>query len=332
MNGRLYDPVVGRFLSPDIVIQNPASTQNYNRYSYCLNNPLRYTDPSGYEYLMRTFNPHTNGQAEGGPSRFKKEGTSNGDITSDGYYYDSGQYYYGFGTPVSYEEVHNNYILPNGISPNSPEFRLYTHISSTLGYQTGTMVDGFNYNGRLYEFSNPISISTLYATNSGGSNGLNIASNFNTLAGYGTDGVLFLLAAQEGSRRAAVLPSVNGRANFYINSNKYLNKLSVIGKGAGYTFFGIGATLSVVQFGLNPTWGQGAKSTADIIAGYGALTPAAPLSLIYFGIDIGFAGNGKSGWENVIDANVQHQIRIQEFQSGMTPFGRGLHNGLMNWY
>jgi len=37
MNGRLYDPLVGRFLSPDNVIQNPASTQNYNRYTYCLN-------------------------------------------------------------------------------------------------------------------------------------------------------------------------------------------------------------------------------------------------------------------------------------------------------
>jgi len=47
MNGRLYDPVVGRFLSPDSYIQNPGFTQNYNRYSYCLNNPLKYTDPSG---------------------------------------------------------------------------------------------------------------------------------------------------------------------------------------------------------------------------------------------------------------------------------------------
>ncbi|MGB9748079.1 MAG: RHS repeat domain-containing protein, partial [Bacteroidales bacterium] len=48
MNGRVYDPCLGRFLSPDIVVQNPASTQDYNRYSYVLNNPLKYTDPSGY--------------------------------------------------------------------------------------------------------------------------------------------------------------------------------------------------------------------------------------------------------------------------------------------
>jgi hypothetical protein len=47
-NGRVYDPVVGRFLSPDPVIQSPDFTQNYNGYSYCLNNPLKYIDPSGY--------------------------------------------------------------------------------------------------------------------------------------------------------------------------------------------------------------------------------------------------------------------------------------------
>ncbi len=47
MNGRLYDPVIARFFSPDNFVQAPGFTQSYNRYSYCLNNPLQYTDPSG---------------------------------------------------------------------------------------------------------------------------------------------------------------------------------------------------------------------------------------------------------------------------------------------
>ncbi|APZ47808.1 hypothetical protein BW723_16555 [Polaribacter reichenbachii] len=47
MNGRMYEAKLGRFLSPDNYIQNPQNTQNYNRYSYVLNNPLKYTDPSG---------------------------------------------------------------------------------------------------------------------------------------------------------------------------------------------------------------------------------------------------------------------------------------------
>ena len=48
MNGRLYDPILGRMLSPDVLIQDDRSSQAYNRYSYCFNNPLRFTDPSGY--------------------------------------------------------------------------------------------------------------------------------------------------------------------------------------------------------------------------------------------------------------------------------------------
>ena len=47
MNGRLYDPVVGRFLSPDPFVQSPEFSQNFNRYSYCLNNPLIYVDKDG---------------------------------------------------------------------------------------------------------------------------------------------------------------------------------------------------------------------------------------------------------------------------------------------
>lgn len=54
MNARLYDPALGRFLSPDPYVQAPDFSQNFNRYSYCLNNPLRFTDPSG-ELLFSWF-------------------------------------------------------------------------------------------------------------------------------------------------------------------------------------------------------------------------------------------------------------------------------------
>ena len=47
MNARLYDPILGRFLSPDPYVQDPFYSQNFNRYSYCWNNPLRFTDPDG---------------------------------------------------------------------------------------------------------------------------------------------------------------------------------------------------------------------------------------------------------------------------------------------
>lgn len=48
MNGRVYDPLVARFMSGDPLIQNPLDGQSYNRYSYVLNNPTNLTDPTGF--------------------------------------------------------------------------------------------------------------------------------------------------------------------------------------------------------------------------------------------------------------------------------------------
>ena len=56
VNARLYDPAIGRFLSPDPYVQMPDFSQNFNRYSYCLNNPLKFTDPSG-EFFFSFFIP-----------------------------------------------------------------------------------------------------------------------------------------------------------------------------------------------------------------------------------------------------------------------------------
>jgi RHS repeat-associated protein len=47
MNGRIYDPVQGRMLSPDNYVPAPWNTQGYNRYNYANNNPLIYVDPDG---------------------------------------------------------------------------------------------------------------------------------------------------------------------------------------------------------------------------------------------------------------------------------------------
>ena len=48
MNGRIYDPQTGRFLSPDPVVQAPGYSQSWNRYSYVMGNPVSFNDPSGY--------------------------------------------------------------------------------------------------------------------------------------------------------------------------------------------------------------------------------------------------------------------------------------------
>ena len=56
MNARLYDAALGRFLSPDPYVQMPDFSQNFNRYSYCLNNPLIYVDEDG-EFIFSFFLP-----------------------------------------------------------------------------------------------------------------------------------------------------------------------------------------------------------------------------------------------------------------------------------
>lgn len=48
MNGRIYDPLLGRFLSADTFVQDAGDLQAYNRYSYVATNPLTSTDRSGF--------------------------------------------------------------------------------------------------------------------------------------------------------------------------------------------------------------------------------------------------------------------------------------------
>ena len=46
-NARYYDPAIGRFITPDSIVPNPLNGQDYNRYTYVRNNPIKYNDPTG---------------------------------------------------------------------------------------------------------------------------------------------------------------------------------------------------------------------------------------------------------------------------------------------
>jgi RHS repeat-associated protein len=55
MNGRVFDPLIGRFLQADPFIQAPNNLQTYDRFGYCMASPLICTDPSGYSWLSKTW-------------------------------------------------------------------------------------------------------------------------------------------------------------------------------------------------------------------------------------------------------------------------------------
>jgi len=79
MNGRVYEPTLGRFLSADPVVQNPDSTQGLNRYTYANNNPLSFTDPSGFFSIGKIFKAIGNaiGNIVGGIAKVAKKALQN---------------------------------------------------------------------------------------------------------------------------------------------------------------------------------------------------------------------------------------------------------------
>jgi len=55
MGGRIYDPTLGRFMSADPIVKGLSNVESYNRYSYVLNSPMSFTDPSGYSWLSKAW-------------------------------------------------------------------------------------------------------------------------------------------------------------------------------------------------------------------------------------------------------------------------------------
>ena len=158
MNGRMYDPKLGRFLSPDILVQDAGNTQNYNRYSYCVNNPLAYTDPSGYEQLPDGYLGDNGDGRHGTPFNFNVSLPVNynggniwgGGMGNSGF---EGMY----GTWASSFENHNTYIngqwVKNSSIVRSDRIDYYVNMLNNMlnpqvAGQSGNpiaAVDGYNF-------------------------------------------------------------------------------------------------------------------------------------------------------------------------------------------
>jgi len=86
MNGRVYDPGLGRFLSADPHVTNPRNLQSYNRYSYVLNSPLNYIDPTGYSEDGSSSDSDSNSGSNQNSDSFSDSDSGGATRLSDGTY------------------------------------------------------------------------------------------------------------------------------------------------------------------------------------------------------------------------------------------------------
>jgi RHS repeat-associated protein len=121
MNGRVFDPTIARFLSADPYIQAPFNTQSFNRYTYTLNNPLKYTDPSGYNWDSNWGSTESIG-FDGGTVSFDQRGNYSVD-------YDNGT---GFGHSVGHDYSYGSNGSYSVSSPNGTQASYGGDIQSNI--------------------------------------------------------------------------------------------------------------------------------------------------------------------------------------------------------
>src|SRR6056297_1275522 len=219
MNGRVYDPVLARFLSPDPFVQFPGIADGLNRYGYVMNNPLNFTDPSGYktdpngrdfsafgDYWWNLYentpgmtsgifyyrgwcyskNPRgwiiMGNNFTGEPVGFAPGGTYNSSNANHAWEYDYDN------------NIYRNRLTGESHNPRTSDFdRFFNRLSSDLGYERWVFEGALFFyeqegksnlyvNGHLNKYDGS---SSLIAANGGGSDGLSL-SDINTGLAFGT--------------------------------------------------------------------------------------------------------------------------------------------------
>ncbi|MCR5696877.1 MAG: RHS repeat-associated core domain-containing protein [Marinilabiliaceae bacterium] len=142
MNGRFYDPQLGRFLSPDPYVQDMTNPQNFNRYSYCLNNPLKYTDPSGMQLVIDNgampYNEFNDGIRKHAPTvPIHTRRGSNGGYGYGSYGYSS----YGYNASAASYGINGTYNFLNSLEGSRSGYvfydpsKIYDYISSGMSFK-----------------------------------------------------------------------------------------------------------------------------------------------------------------------------------------------------
>ena len=306
MNGRMYDPVVGRFLGVDPVVQAPEYSQSYNGYSYCWNNPLKYTDPSGYLLDAESW------QRAMYESSLRRTGVSQSDIwmlenDSDWETY--------FDNPYTCSDVARLSYISNYSTLHGKRSGYYVieYVDNkgkiTHPKKLSEMGSLPEYVVRLWFI--PISQDGLTASGGGGMPGW--ASDANTgvnafLVGNGAKTELLDYAVRtnyKSARKSSQFNKLRPTQQAWRTTNtlgktgsQYLKYV----KGLGYVGAGLTTTYSAVNAGSyyyngGTDWQVGAKATLDVImTGVGFLGPIGfGISAIYFVVDVagGFGDFGE---------------------------------------
>ncbi|MFA5971547.1 MAG: RHS repeat-associated core domain-containing protein [Lentimicrobiaceae bacterium] len=244
MNGRMYDPVIGRVLSPDAFVQAPGYTQSYNRYSYCMNNPLKYTDPSGNTFLAKmegiydydgggfwyrgsymkntgsswvSYSPSFSGgnggwSAGATPLHYDPTPGSQGYtcVSNNGTYIDIAT-----GDVVPYATVYNNYILPNSYNAQALLDQWRVNYNQQKAYEDNKALAAASNIGYGLMFEGDLG-GDLGDGDPPGKYGLAVSA-FNAAAAFGLLGIMIDIGAVSDS---------------YGNTSLYLTFGGVVGGGA----------------------------------------------------------------------------------------------------
>ena len=210
MNGRMYDPMMSSFLSVDRYVQDPTSAQGFNRYSYCMYNPLRYVDPTGwlpqptprrnptsddyyrdiYAYVERPYETRDfrNPYYECNMSFYGNMGGMSGGASSGGTYYGS----YGYHTAYCSNSVYNYHFLSTMIAlirnwQNNPSRRAGQELldaginNLTVGELYGELNGQSGYRNSYYTWTdtngNTNTAEALYEYVGGNASGVRAVSN-----------------------------------------------------------------------------------------------------------------------------------------------------------
>jgi len=290
MNGRVYDPIVSRMLSPDNFIQAPGFSQSLNRYSYCWNNPLKYTDPSGNELGVENRNNWFWWEYRGGSNSSHSIGPGSGNHWSDPYRDKDGDFMLMTSRVLDNKHGHgawDNYFKEWNKHAGDEMNRKYTDNGVEISYSGKWVSHNTSYYGAESEENDQ----------TGGGDPVQTVNNASNYAG------IVVSAVQQTMQNTKVGSDVA----YYLSGNmKVLNTINNAFKYAPYV--GLGTTVltgTYLSRNINPATGQPYQSWAETGTDIGM-----NIATIYIGAQYGgWYGAGAAVFYLGVKINVQYQIK-----------------------